>query len=365
VPWPKRGALYDLQFFKIAGGTIMLESVFKNKKTIFIAEIGLNHNGRFAQAYEMIMRAADAGADAVKFQTFDPELMNSPYTRSLLENGDTGFTDRSIIDFLSKFTLEKDEFLKLKERATTSGVEFFSAPFDAGSVDLLEYTEVRLYKVASSEVTNIPLLRRIALTRKPVIMSTGMSSEDEIAAAVKTLKDGGCPEICLLHCVSLYPMRPDEANLLRIVTLRERFGLNTGLSDHSSGHETVTAAAILGARLFEKHFKLGDEHECPDAAVSLTPEAFKEMVEKVNEAISMTGDGMITCGERESLTARAAKRSIFAAADIARGEIIDEKSLVLLRPGTGISASMFYSVTGKKALRDIPAGAPIKPEDFE
>ncbi|HQO39343.1 MAG TPA: N-acetylneuraminate synthase family protein [Spirochaetota bacterium] len=343
----------------------MLESIFKHKKTIFIAEIGLNHNGSFAQAYEMIMRAADAGADAVKFQTFDPELMNSPYTRSLLEKGDTSFTDRGVIDFLSKFTLEKDEYLKLKERATASGVEFFSAPFDAVSVDLLEYTGVKLYKVASSEVTNIPLLRRIALTRKPVIMSTGMSSEDEIAAAVKTLKDGGCPEICLLHCVSLYPMRSDEANLLRIVNLRERFGLHTGLSDHSTGHETVSAAAILGARVFEKHFRLGEDHECPDAAVSLTPAAFKEMVEKVNEAISMLGSGDIAYSGRESDTARGAKRSIFAATDIGRGEVFDEKSLVLLRPGTGISASMFYSVTGKKALRDIPAGAPVKPEDFE
>lgn len=343
----------------------MLESVFRNKKTIFIAEIGLNHNGSFAQAYEMIMAAAEAGADAVKFQTFNPELMNSPYTKSLMEKGDTSFADRGVIDFLSKFTLEKDEYLKLKERAAASGVEFFSAPFDAESVDLLEYTGVKLYKLASSEVTNIPLLKRVAHTRKPVIMSTGMSSEDEIAAAVKTLKDNGCPETCLLHCVSLYPVRPDEANLLRIVNLRERFGLHTGLSDHSTGYETVAAAAILGARVFEKHFKLGDDHQCPDAEVSLAPAAFKEMTVKVNEAISMLGSGDIPYGQRESGTARAARRSLFAADDIKKGSIIDEKSLVALRPGTGISAAMFYRVAGKKALRDIQSGALITPEDFE
>lgn len=343
----------------------MLESVFRHKNTIFIAEIGLNHNGSFAQAYEMVMRAAEAGADAVKFQTFNPELMNSPYTKALIEKGDTSFTDRGVIDFLSKFTLEKDEYLKLKERATASGVEFFSAPFDAESVDLLEYTGVKLYKLASSEVTNIPLLKRVAHTRKPVIMSTGMSSEDEIAAAVQTLKDNGCPEICLLHCVSLYPARPDEANLLRIVNLRERFGLHTGLSDHSTGHKTVAAAAILGARVFEKHFKLGDDHQCPDAEVSLTPEAFKKMTVKVNEAVSMLGSGEIPYGQREAGTALAARRSLFAAADIKKGSIIDEKSLVALRPGTGISASMFYRVAGKKALRDIQSGALLTVEDFE
>lgn len=343
----------------------MLESIFKNKKPVFIAEIGLNHNGSFAQAYEMTMRAAEAGADAVKFQTFNPELMNSPYTKSLMEKGDTSFTDRGVIDFLSQFTLKKDEYLKLRERAITSGVEFFSAPFDAESVDLLEYTGVKLYKVASSEVTNIPLLKRVAHTRKPVIMSTGMSSGDEIETAVKTLKDNGSGGICLLHCVSLYPMRPDEANLLRIVTLRERFGLPAGLSDHSTGYETVTAAAILGARVFEKHFKLGEDHKCPDSEVSLTPAAFKTMTQKVNEAIEMLGSGDIAYSGRESATARGARRSIFAAADIKKGDVIDEKSLVALRPGTGISAAIFYSVAGKKALRDIHAGALIKPEDFE
>ena len=182
---------------------------------------------------------------------------------------------------------------------------------------------------------------------------------------MKTLKDNGCSEICLLHCVSLYPMRPDEANLLRIVSLRERFGLHTGLSDHSTGHETVTAAAILGARVFEKHFKLGEDHECPDAVVSLTPGAFKTMTVKVNEAVSMLGTGDIAYTGRESGTARAARRSIFAAADVKMGGTIDEKSIVALRPGTGISAAMFYSVAGKKALRDIRSGELIKPEDFE
>lgn len=343
----------------------MLESIFKNRKTVFIAEIGLNHNGNFAQAYEMVMRAAESGADAVKFQTFVPELMNSPYTKSLMEKGDESYTDRGVIDFLSEFTLEKDEYLKLKERAAASGVEFFSAPFDAPSVDLLEGLEVRLYKVASSEVTNIPLLKRIALTRKPVIMSTGMADAEEIYNAVSALNSGGCPDICLLHCVSLYPLEIHEANLLRIVSLREKFGLHTGLSDHSPGYDTVTAAAVLGARVFEKHFRLSDEHECPDAEVSLSPHAFKEMTVRVNAAISMLGSGEIGYGLREAGTAEGARKSLFAAVDIARGDTIAEKDLVALRPGKGISAGMFYSVSGKKALRDIRSGALIKPDDFE
>ena len=313
----------------------------------------------------MVMRAAESGADAVKFQTFVPELMNSPYTKSLMEKGDESYTDRGVIDFLSEFTLEKDEYLKLKERAAASGVEFFSAPFDAPSVDLLEGLEVRLYKVASSEVTNIPLLERVASCGKPVIMSTGMSGADEIDTAINVLQKKGCPEICLLHCVSLYPMEPGEANLMRIVSLREKFGLPTGLSDHSTGHETVAAAALLGARVFEKHFKLNESHECPDAAVSLSPEAFREMTLKVNEAILMTGSGEIDFSGREAETASGARRSLFAARNIAEGNIIKKEDLVALRPGTGISTSMFYSVAGKKALRDIRSGALIKPDDFE
>jgi len=343
----------------------MLESIFNDKKSIFIAEIGLNHNGRFGEAHEMIARAAESGADAVKFQTFVPELMNSPYTRSLMERGDESFTDRAVIDFLARFTLRGEDYVKLKERASACGVEFFSAAFDAPSVDLLERTGVRLYKIASSEVTNIPLLEKVASCRKPVIMSTGMSRAHEIGSAIEALAANGCPEICLLHCVSLYPMEPAEANLLRIVSLREMFGLHTGLSDHSAGHETAAAAAILGARVFEKHFKLSDSHDCPDAAVSLSPAAFREMVLKVNEALLMPGSGEIGFSGREGETAAAARRSLFAARDIAEGDIIGREDLVALRPGKGMSASMFYSVAGKKALRDISAGSLIKPDYFK
>lgn len=343
----------------------MLDNIFGNKKVIFIAEIGLNHNGSFSQAYEMIMRAAEAGADAVKFQTFVPELMNSPYTKSLMERGDESFTDSGVIDFLRQFTLKEEEYIKLRERAIASGVEFFSAPFDAPSVDLLERTGVRLYKIASSEVTNLRLLEKTGRTGRPVIMSTGMTSSDDIKTALNTLKKNGSGEICLLHCVSLYPMRSDEANLSRIVTLRENFGLHTGMSDHSTGCETVTAAAVLGARIFEKHFKLGDDHDCPDAAVSLSPGAFREMTMRVNETISMLGSGDIDYSGREAATAEGARRSLFAAADIAGGSIIQADDLVALRPGKGISSSMIYSVAGKKALRNIQAGSLIKPEYFK
>ncbi len=342
----------------------MLEPVFGKRKAVFIAEIGLNHNGRPAEAGEMIARAAESGADAVKFQTYLPELMNSQYTKSLMEKGDESFTDSGVIDFLAQFTLREEEYMKLKERAASCGVEFFSAAFDAPSVELLERLGVRLYKVASSEVTNTPLLEKIAAAAKPVIMSTGMATADDIECALATLKSGGCPEVCLLHCVSLYPMQNSEANLLRIVSLRERFGLHTGLSDHSTGRETVTAAAVLGARVFEKHFKLADDHKCPDAEVSLSPCDFKEMTVKVNEVIDMLGDGRIEYGSRESGTAKAARRSLFASVEIKQGSIIDKSDLVALRPGKGISPRMIYSVAGKKALRDIPAGALIKPEDF-
>ncbi len=179
----------------------MLKNIFNNKKVIFIAEIGLNHNGDAALAEEMIVKAAEAGADAVKFQTFLPEKMNSPYTSSLLKTGEEKDPDYGIIDFFSKFLFTETQWIRLKEVSEKCGTEFFSAPFDAESVELLERLNVRLYKIASSEVTNTPLIRKIGATGKPVLLSTGMTSESEIESALKNLKDSGNTGTHLLHCV--------------------------------------------------------------------------------------------------------------------------------------------------------------------
>lgn len=342
----------------------MLDNIF-SKKIVFIAEIGLNHNGDPALAEEMIVRAAEAGADAVKFQTFLPEKMNSPYTSSLLENGRETVPDYGIIDFFRKFCFTHEQWKKLKKTADSCKTEFFSAPFDAESVNLLESMNVRLYKIASSELTNTPLIRKIGATKKPVILSTGMASENDIDLSLKNLKGAGNPETVLLHCVSVYPAANHEANLKRIVSLRERFGTAVGLSDHTAGYGSAVIAAALGAHVIEKHFMIDKNQDCPDKDVSLTAEGFREMIEKVNETISIMGDGAIQYSGRESGTARAARKSLFASKKINAGETISGDSVIALRPGTGISPNMIDDIIGKKTSVDINEGSLLKWEYLE
>jgi len=342
----------------------MLHNIF-NKKTIFIAEIGLNHNGDLKLAEEMIIKAAEAGADAVKFQTFIPEKMVSPYNSSLLKNGREEFRDYEIIDFFKKFCFTFSQWKALKETADTCGVEFFSAPFDNESVDLLEDLNVRLYKIASSELTNTPLLRKIGSTKKPVLLSSGMSKPEEIEMSIQNLKRSGCPEIILLHCVSLYPTEKNEANLNRIVSLNDRFKVPVGLSDHTSDYETAVIAAALGSVIFEKHFIIDKNHNCPDKMVSITADQFKEMIDKVNQTISIMGDGEIQYSEREAHIALAARRSLFANKDIKSGDTLSEDDVIALRPGTGISPNMIDNIIGKKSRIDINAGSILKWEYFE
>jgi len=343
----------------------MLNNIFHNKEIVFIAEIGLNHNGDIALAEEMIARAAEAGADAVKFQTFIPEKMNSPYTSSLLKNGEQKDPDYGIIDFFRKFTFTEDQWKKLKKVSDNCGTEFFSAPFDAESVELLERTGVRLYKVASSELTNTPLIRKIGAVRKPVLLSTGMAGEKDIELCLKNLKDSGNPETVLLHCVSLYPAAKEEANLKRIVSLRDKFGVPVGLSDHTAGYESAVIAAVLGASVIEKHFMVDKNHDCPDKDVSLTAESFREMTEKVNDALTLTGNGLIQYSGREADTALAARKSLFASKNISAGEILTGESVTALRPGTGISPNMIDQISGKISKIDIKEGSLLKWEYFE
>lgn len=338
--------------------------LFRLKAPFFVAEIGLNHNGNFHEAEEMIRKAAQSGADAVKFQTFVPELMNSPLTESLIKGSSEPVPDRSIIEFFRKFVFSEEEYLKLQKLSNDMGVIFFSAPFDPPSLEMLERIGTPLYKVASSEVTNIPLLEKIGATGKPVLLSTGMAGEDEIETALSTLRNNGSGQIVTLHCVSLYPHEPEEANLGRIVSLNKRFGTPTGLSDHSRGTDSAAIAAALGAGVFEKHFMLSSDHDCPDRDVSVTPEEFKSMIESVKSAIIMKGSGGIECKGREENTAKGARRSLFAAEDIRAGTAIRGSHLVPLRPGTGIPVAEFYSVTGKQALVDIKKGSLIKYSDI-
>jgi sialic acid synthase SpsE len=341
----------------------MLDSVIHTgRKAIYIAEIGLNHNGDLETAMAMISLAARSGADAVKFQAFVPELMNSEYTADLLGSGTEKTRDTSTADFFRRFVFDRDQYRRLREAAGKAGTVFFSSVFDLDSLRLMEDLGVPLYKLASSEVTNHPLVEAVARTGKPAVMSTGMATEEEIDAAVSLFRKAGGAELVLMHCVSLYPARADQANLARIPALARRYGLATGFSDHTREGFTPMLAAALGARIFEKHFTIDRFHDCPDKDISCTPEEFAGMIESVETAIAMTGGGAISYEGAEAVTARAARRSLFARRPIPRGSVIERDSLVALRPGTGIPPSEIEDVAGKRSLVDIPEGHLIRRE---
>ncbi|HNR89641.1 MAG TPA: N-acetylneuraminate synthase family protein [Spirochaetota bacterium] len=342
-----------------------LAGLFPGKNILCIAEIGINHNGDCDMAERMVRAAAQAGAHMVKFQTYVPELMYSPYTTSLLASGREGDADFSQIEFFRRFVLAKEDYVRLRDVARECGVEFFSSAFDEPSVDLLEEVGVRLYKIASSEVGNLRLLSRVARTAKPVIMSTGICTEDEIARALDLVRAEGCPDIALLHCVSNYPLDAAHANLRRISQLAERFGAPVGFSDHSSGTDLVGAAVALGARIFEKHFVHDPGYECPDRNVSVAPAEFAAMRQAADNALAALGDGRIAMGDSEKEVALSARRSLCAGRDIPAGKRLEAADVVPLRPGVGMPVHRCAGMLGRVSRRLIPKGHLIREEDFE
>lgn len=342
-----------------------IEKVFVGEDTFFVAEIGINHNGILADALEMIRVAASAGADAVKFQTFVPEELYSRYTTSMLRNDEQLVEDFSQREFFKRFVLGEDDYRVLKKEAEAHGLVFFSSAFDIQSVELLERIEVPMYKLASSEVTNTPLLERIGATGRPVIMSTGMSTGDEIGRAVETLRSCGTRGLVLLHCVALYPLPPERANLLRISSLRAMFGLPVGFSDHAPDGTGCALAAMLGARVFEKHFMPREDYDCPDVAVSLSPDAFRAMRTDVETAIAMCGHGGVDYDFSEKGVANSARRSLFSRRPLCAGEVLRKDAVAVRRPGAGMPVSEMERVLGRTLRRDIPEDFPLRPEDFE
>jgi N,N'-diacetyllegionaminate synthase len=334
-------------------------------RPFFIAEIGLNHNGDATIAARMIDAAAEIGAGGVKFQTLVPELLNSIYSRGLLETGSEGEADTSSIDFFRRVSLPAKELASLKERADSRGVLFFSSVFDGPSLELLEGLNVPLYKLASSEITNLPLIEAVAATGKPAILSTGICTEGEIGEAVDVFRRRSGAYLALLHCVSRYPLPPEGVNLARIISLRRRFHLDVGFSDHTDGIHACAFAACLGSRIFEKHFTLHDTWDCPDRAVSLPPARFREMMELTELAVCMSGDGAISRGSGEYETARAARRSLFARRNIPEGKVIEPADLVALRPGIGIQPDRTAEVVGKRARCRIGKDMMIRREHYE
>jgi N,N'-diacetyllegionaminate synthase len=313
---------------------------------LIVAEIGNNHDGSIRLAERLIEAAAEAGVDAVKFQTHIAEAEMLPSTPT------PPHFDEPRWEFTKRMELSKDDHVRLKAFAEERGLVFFSSPFSIEAVELLEEVGVPTYKVASGELTNPPLLEAVAATGKPVLVSTGMSGMEDVERAAATLRSGGS-ELVVLQCTSNYPCPPELVNLRAMVAMGERLGVLYGLSDHTHGLWTSVAAAALGAVVIEKHFTLSKRLYGPDHHASLTPEELARLVEGVREVEAAMGSGL---KERDPALdpARATfEKSIVAKIRIPAGAVLEREMLTTKRPGNGISALRLPQVVGRKAAREL------------
>jgi N,N'-diacetyllegionaminate synthase len=317
-----------------------------------IAEAGVNHNGDFGLAKKMVEAAHEAGADIIKFQTFVPENLVSKYAQKAEYQKETTDAAESQLAMIKRLMLADKEFAKLKEYCGEIGIGFLSTPFDLASIEFLNELGCDLWKIPSGEVTNLPYLEKIAETHKPVIMSTGMCTTEEIHAAVDVLNAGGAGEITLLHCTTEYPAPFEDVNLNAMDTLRKEFGLKVGYSDHTKGICVPLAAVAKGAVIIEKHFTLDRNLEGPDHKASLEPKELKEMVENIRRVEAALGTGIKEPAPSEIKNMAIARKSIVAKTKIKKGEIYTTENITTKRPGSGISPMRWHEILGSRANRD-------------
>jgi len=329
-----------------------------------IAEAGSNHDQKLDQAKRLIDVAAEAGADAVKFQTFaaDRIVAETPtrakYLDSILP------ADKTMSDLFRELELPREWHADLFDHATAAGLDFLSTPFDFEAVDLLDGLGVKAFKVASYELWHLPLIREIASRGKPIICSTGMADMADVQDAVDTVAATGNEQLILLHCVVNYPPPFSDLNLRAIETLRAAFHVPVGYSDHSPGWTAPVIATALGAAVIEKHFTLDRSLPGPDHRFALEPGELRSMVEAIRDTEAALGDGVKRMAAAESDLYRTARRSLFAARDIAEGSTLTEADVAVLRPGTGIEVRDLPNVVGRTARRAIARHEPLSWEMF-
>ena len=335
------------------------------KKTYIIAEMSGNHGGNIDKALEIVRAAAEAGADCLKIQTYtaDTITINCRTEPFLVKTG--LWHDEYLYDLYSRAFTPWEWTLPIKEEAEKLGMDFLSTPFDFTAVNFLEDVGVQAYKIASFEIVDIPLVRKVASTGKPVIMSCGMASEDEIREAVDTVRACGNDNLILLKCCSAYPTDYSTMNLRTIADMREKFGVPVGLSDHSAGTLADIAAVALGAAVIEKHICLSREDKTVDGEFSLDKGEFRQLVEDVRSAeLSLGGVSYGVSPDEEQ--SYACRRSLFAVKDIKAGEAFTPENVRSIRPNCGLHTRYYDElVGGKKASRDIAFGTPLSWDDVE
>ncbi|OGM96136.1 MAG: pseudaminic acid synthase [Candidatus Yanofskybacteria bacterium RIFCSPHIGHO2_02_FULL_38_22b] len=325
-----------------------------------IAEISANHGHDIKKAYKIIDATAKAGVDAIKLQTYTPDTItinsNKEYFQIKVNDAWKGQT---LYDLYRKAYMPWGWQPKLKKYAESRGLICFSTPFDNTAVDFLEKINMSIYKVASFEVVDIPLLKKIGQTKKPVIISRGMSSLPELKLAIKTLKENGCPSVAILHCISSYPAEYKEMNLKTIPDLIKKFRTVVGISDHSPGVTVPISSVALGASIIEKHIILSRKEGGPDAAFSLEPDEFKNLVNSVRNTESALGNPSYGAGVKESENI-VFRKSLFVVEDIRKGQKFTPQNIRSIRPGHGLEPKYYNRVIGKRSGVDLEKGTPLK-----
>jgi len=336
-----------------------------NKKTFIIAELSANHNGSLKRAIESIKAIAKTGADAIKLQTYTADTLTIDCDNKYFRiEGGTLWDGRTLYDLYKEAYTPWEWHAELKAVAEACGLEFFSTPFDSTAVDFLEELGVKRHKVASFELVDIPLLGKIGSTKKPIIMSTGMASEEEIREALEALRSSGAAEITLLKCTSAYPANPEDANLNTIPDMAKKFGCKVGLSDHTMGIEVPITAVALGAQVIEKHFTLSRADGGADSGFSLEPLEFKAMVDAVRTTEKSLG-AVRYSGSASEEKSKVFRRSLFVVKNIQAGEVFTAENIRSIRPGHGMEPKFYEEIMGAKAAINISQGTPLSIELIE
>ncbi len=334
-------------------------SVGAGRPAYVIAEMSANHGQQFDESIKIVRAAKECGADAVKLQTYMPDTMTIACEREEFRiSGGTIWDGRSLHDLYGEAYTPWDWQPKLKKLAEDLGMDCFSSAFDSTAVDFLEKMNVPAHKVASFELVDLPLIQKMARTGKPLIMSTGMATVEEIDEALTCAREAGATQIALLKCTSAYPAPPEEMNLRTIPEMQQRFHVPVGLSDHTMGIAVPVAAVALGACIIEKHLTLSRSVPGPDSAFSLEPQEFKAMVDAVRIAEKALGKVHFGLSEKEKVS-RAFRRSLFVVEDVKQGEAFTAENVRSIRPGNGLHTRHFKDVLGKSAAQSIKRGTPL------
>ena len=319
---------------------------------LIIAEAGVNHNGKLSLAKTLVDKAKEAGANCIKFQTFVSEQIVSQ--SAVKADYQKLYTDveESQLAMLQKLELHFSDFIELNDYCKLMNIQFLSTAFDFHSIEFLKTLGMKLWKIPSGEITNLPYLIKVAQTHQSVILSTGMSTINEIAAALNVLQHHGCGDITLLHCTTEYPAPFADVNLKAMETMRNKFNVPVGYSDHTTGIEIPVAAVAMGATVIEKHFTLDRNMEGPDHKASLEPDELASMVKAIRNVELALGNGDKKPASSEIKNRAVARKSIVASRRINTGDVFSEENITAKRPGTGISPMQWYEVVGQKAVKD-------------